>query len=161
MTSLQTIRGRLEARGILHSEDPLMEAPTAIGYDKRFRWRWIATQLNTFVAATDLGDAPATADTLEAYLGDAFAYARANYTGWPRGLQSGLGVIGVLLSRAPQQDAIDYSVSLASGKKWAGFTIPVVVDTARGEVHRFANKPMWGRIYYPFFEELIDDICAA
>tara|TARA_B110000046_G_scaffold185631_1_gene228198 strand:- start:1607 stop:1789 length:183 start_codon:yes stop_codon:yes gene_type:complete len=40
-------------------------------------------------------------------------------------------------------------------QKWAGFTIPVVINTQSNTLYAFDKKPMWGRIYYPHFEKLI------
>jgi hypothetical protein len=52
---------------------------------------------------------------------ESFKYASKNYTGWPRGLQSGVGVISIMLSTKIDEDAKDYCRELKSGKKWAGF----------------------------------------
>lgn len=153
--TLQEIRKRLESQSILFSEDQVHGRPTVIGYDKRFKWRWFATQLNTFIVAIDFGNDPVTVATIEAALIDSFAYAKQNYNGWPRGLQSGLGVITILVSSRIDQRAIEYCRELTSGKKWAGFVVPVVIDSSTGQVHSFNRNPIWGRIYYPYFKDLI------
>jgi hypothetical protein len=129
-----------------------------IGYEKKFRWAWMATQLNTFIVVSDYGDQEVTVSDIEAHNKSSFYYAKANYNGWPRVLQSGLGVITVLLSTSLSQEAIDYCKQLKSGKKWAGFTIPVVIDTKSNTLYAFDKKPMWGRIYYPHFEKLINGL---
>lgn len=156
--TLPGIKEELVARNILFSEDAICGRPSVIGYDKQFRWSWMATQLNTFVVVTDFGAEAANVPALEAFLADAFAYADKNYKGWPRGLQSGIGVVAMMVSSNLDADAISYCQELRSGKKWAGFTIPVVIDSGSGQMHRFGKKPMWGRIYYPYFEKLIDGI---
>jgi hypothetical protein len=115
----------------------------------------MATQLNTFIIASDFGDSEIKVSDIEAHLNASFSYAKANYNGWPRGLQSGLGVVTILISSRISQDAIDYCKKLKSGKKWAGFTIPVVIDSKSNTAHFFERKPMWGRIYYPHFEKMI------
>jgi hypothetical protein len=153
--TLQEIRKRLESQSILFSEDQVHGRPTVIGYDKRFKWRWFATQLNTFIVAIDFGNDPVTVATIEAALIDSFAYAKQNYNGWPRGLQSGLGVITILVSSRIDQRAIEYCRELKSGKKWAGLVVPVVIDSSTGQVHSFNRNPIWGRIYYPYFKDLI------
>ena len=155
---LPGIKEQLVARNILFSEDAICGRPSVIGYDKQFRWSWMATQLNTFVVATDFGAEKASVPALETFLADAFTFADQHYKGWPRGLQSGIGVVAMMVSSHLDSDAISYCQEMGSGKKWAGFTIPVVIDSESGQVHRFRKKPMWGRIYYPYFEQLIDGI---
>ncbi len=153
--TLQEIKKRLEALSILFSEDQILGRPAVIGYDKKFKWRWFATQLNTFLVAIDFGNDPVTVATIEAALTDSFAYAKQNYNGWLRGLQSGVGVITILISSHIDERAIEYCRELKSGKKWAGFAVPVVIDSSTGQVHSFNRNPIWGRIYYPYFKELI------
>lgn len=153
--TLQETKKRLESQSILFSEDQILGRPTVIGYDKKFKWRWFATQLNTLIVAIDFGNDPVTIETIEAALTDSFAYATQNYNGWPRGLQSGIGVITILISSHIDECAIEYCRELKSGKKWAGFAVPVVVDSSTGQVHSFNRNPIWGRIYYPYFKDLI------
>jgi len=152
---LQEIRKRLESQSILFSEDQVHGRPTVTGYDKRFRWRWFATQLNTFIVAMDFGTNSVTVATIEAAVTDSFAYAKQNYNGWPLGLQSGLGVITILVSSRIDERAIEYCRQLKSGKKRAAFAVPVVIDSSTGQVHSFNENPIWGRIYYPYFKDLI------
>lgn len=157
--SLASIKDNFKNEAIFYSEDSIMNRPTVIAYDKQFRWSWMATQLNTFVVATDFGQDLVTVDTLEQHLSASFQYAKDNYNGWPRGLQSGLGVVTIILSSNIDEAAKAYCLKLKSGKKWAGFTIPVVIDSTSNQVYKFESKPIWGMIYYPFFEQLIKSVC--
>ncbi len=136
----------------------LYNKPSAIGYEKKFRWAWVATQLNTFIVATDFGDEEVNVPLIEEHLTKSFNYSKQNYTGWPRGFQSGLGVICILISSNITDEAKDYCLKLKSGKKWAGFSIPVVHDSSSNKTFQFEKKPMWGRIYYPHFEKLINNL---
>jgi hypothetical protein len=156
--NLQEIKKRLESQTILFSEEQVHGKPSVIGYDKKFKWRWFATQLNTFLVAIDYGSDPVTVETIESALADSFAYAKKNYNGWPRALQSGLGVIAILVSSQIDKHAIEYCRELKSGKKWAGFAVPVVIDSSNSQVHSFIKNPIWGRIYYPYFKDLISKI---
>ncbi|MGH1386573.1 hypothetical protein [Kordia sp.] len=158
--NLDTIKNRLQAQQIFFSEDSIIEQPTVIGYDKQFRWSWMATQLNTFIMASDLGDQTITVETIENHLKESFDYSRKNYNGWLRGLQSGVGVISILISENVSEDAKVYCKKLKSGKKWAAFTIPVVIDATTKEVFFFDKKPMWGRIYFSFFKKTIQELTA-
>lgn len=63
--SLETIKKRLQAKQIFLSEDSILKKPTVIGYDKQFRWSWMATQLNTFIAISDFSEEKITVETLE------------------------------------------------------------------------------------------------
>lgn len=158
--NLDTIKNRLQAQQIFFSEDSIIEQPTVIGYDKQFRWSWMATQLNTFIMASDLTDQTITVETIENHLKESFDYSRKNYNGWLRGLQSGVGVISILISENVSEDAKVYCKKLKSGKKWAAFTIPVVIDATTKEVFFFDKKPMWGRIYFSFFKKTIQELTA-
>ena len=159
--NLHSVRAHLRANGTYLSEEPVLARPTVIGYDKRFRWSWMATQLNTFTVATDLGDEPVGVPVLRRHAFEAFRLAELNYGGWPRGLQSGLAVIQVLISRSLDPLAVAYCRRLAAEKKFAGFVVPVVADPATGEVHYFERKPMWGRIYFSYFREVIEGLAAT
>lgn len=132
-----------------------------IGYEKKFKWSWFATQLNTFIVVSDFGNENITVGSIEKHLSEAFTFARNNYTGWPRGLQSGLGVISILLSSNITPDAEEYCRLLKSGKKWAGFTIPVTINSSTNEVNCFGKNPIWGRIYYPHFKKTIIEITQS
>ena len=156
--SIDNVKKRLVGKGILHSEESIQGRPTVIGYAKRFRWTWFATQLNTFIVATDFGDDTVRVQAIEDVLSEAFQYAKKNYRGWPRGFQSGLGVIGILLSSSIDAEAASYCTALKSGKKWAGFSVPVAVDTTSNETFVFQRNPMWGRIYYPYFKTMVEDL---
>ncbi len=153
--NLEKIKFNLRAQSILLSEDRVLGCPSVIGYEKKFRWSWLATQLNTFIVASDLGDRPISSGMLERNLEESFAYAQKHYSGWPRGLQSGIGVISILISSHVEEESVNYCQKLRSGKKWAGFTIPVAVNASKREVYFFDHYPMWGRIYYPHFKKLI------
>jgi len=152
---LQKIKKRLESQSILFSEDGLAGRPAVIGYDKKFKWQWFATQLNTFVVAIDFDNDPVAVEAIEAAMTDSFAYAKQHYSGWPRGLQSGLGVITIIVSSSIDARAIEYCQESKAGKKWAGFAVPVVMNSTTGRVHTFNRNPIWGGIYYPYFKELI------
>jgi hypothetical protein len=155
---LPALKQRLESNKIYYSEDTFLGNPGIIGYDKKFKWRWLATQLNTFVIAIDYGDQPISVETLESALDVSFAYAKKHYNGWPRGIQSGIAVITLLISSNIDTKSIAYCQQLKSGKKWAGFTIPVTIDSTDQQAYFFSQYPIWGRIYYPYFKDLISKL---
>ncbi|MCF7885811.1 MAG: hypothetical protein K9M80_04880 [Candidatus Marinimicrobia bacterium] len=156
--TLKSIKDKLSAKNIYLSEETINNKPTIIGYEKRFKLKWMATQLNTFIVAADFGDNNVTEQTIEDFFARAFKYAKKNYRGWPRGLQSGLAVIGILISKNIDQSAISYCQKLKAGKKYSGFAIPVTIDPSTNQVYYFNKKPIWGKIYYPHFEKMINDL---
>ncbi|MEL6812616.1 MAG: hypothetical protein AAFP76_14905 [Bacteroidota bacterium] len=156
--NLPSTRRKLEELNIFHSEIPVMNKPTVIGYDKKFKWSWMATQLNTFYVISDFGSDTVTEEVLSHHLATSFELAKKNYTGWPRGLQSGLGVVSILISDSITEEAKEYCRHLKSGKKWAGFAIPVAVDSNNGDAFNFWKNPMWGRIYFPYFKRMIQTL---
>lgn len=156
--TIQNIRECLNSKSIFFAENRINDRPTVIGYDKKFKWRWMATQLNTFIIASDFSDEIITEQIIEEFLTESFKYAKSNYSGWPRGLQSGLGVIAILISKKIDESAISYCNELKSGKNWAGFSIPVTIDSYTNKVYFFDKSPMWGRIYYPYFKKMINEL---
>lgn len=155
---IQTIKEKLHEQSIYHSEAEILNRHSIVGYEKKFRWSWMATQLNTFIIATDFGSDEIHKTVIENHLSEAFRFSERHYTGWPRGLQSGIGVISILISSSITEEAKEYCLKLKSGKKWAGFTIPVVYDSTTGNIFQFEKNPIWGRIYYPHFKKLINSL---
>ena len=153
--TLADLHAALAAQSIPVTDATHLGRASVIGYDKRFRWRWMATQLNTFVICTDYGDEAVAPAHLAEHAYRGFDYAREHYAGWPRGLQSGLAVMSVLLTTDVTPEASRYCRQLKAEKKWAGFAVPVCVDAGTDEVHAFEKAPLWGRVYYPYFGRLI------
>jgi len=156
--NLELIKSKLQSKSIYHSQEKILDKQSVIGYEKKFKWSWMATQLNTFIIASDFENEEINKTLIESHLKEAFNYAQKNYKGWPRGFQSGLGVISILISNKIDEESKEYCLKLKSGKKWAGFAIPVVIDSGAKKVYSFEKNPMWGRIYYPHFKEIINDL---
>lgn len=154
--NMESIKYNLEVLGIFHSEGKISGNDSVVGYEKRFKLAWMATQLNTFYVISDFGDQEVTIEDMEENLSRSFDFAKENYTGWPRGLQSALGVVSILVSTNLSAEVIEYCEKLKSGKKWAAFTIPVVYNPESKKLFRFTSNPMWGAIYYPHFKRTID-----
>lgn len=156
--NIESIKAKLNESSIYHSEENILDNKSVIGYEKKFKWSWMATQLNTFIVVTDFGDQEIDESLIENHLSESFKFSKQNYKGWPRGLQSGVAVISVLISNNISDKAKEYCQKLKSGKKWAGFSIPVVHDSKSKETFQFEKNPMWGRIYYPHFKKLINSL---
>lgn len=154
--NIESIQNQLNKASIFHSNEKILNKETVIGYEKIFKWSWMATQLNTFIIATDFENEEINVQLIEKHLTESFNYCKQNYNGWPRGLQSAVGVVSILISNNITEEAKDYCLKLKSGKKWAGFSIPVIYNPDTKETFQFEKNPMWGYIYYPHFKELIN-----
>lgn len=156
--TIESIKEKLNESSIYHSEEKVLGHDSVIGYEKKFKWSWIATQLNTFIVATDFGDMEISEGLIENHLSDSFKFASQNYTGWPRGLQSGIAVISVLISSNVTDEAQNYCQKLKSGSKWAGFSIPVIHNSKTNKTFQFEKNPIWGMIYFPYFKKKINSL---
>ena len=47
--NINTAEAILKDAGIFKGEETIAGIPCTIGYDKIFKWAWMATQLNTFI----------------------------------------------------------------------------------------------------------------
>ncbi|WP_157956117.1 hypothetical protein [Flavobacterium kingsejongi] len=130
----------------------------AVGYSKKFKWSWMATQLNTFVFMAQTEDTIAK-NTIEKFSSSCLEYAIKNNKGWPRGLQSAVGSIAILQSKNVDRSASDFCERF-SKKHFSAFEIPIVFDSTKSIAYRYHQKPLWGKIYYPFFTKLISTITS-
>lgn len=127
-----------------------------IGYIKKFRWSWVATQMNTFII---IGQTDGRIDKkmAEDFSTACLNYANKNNKGWPKGLQAAVASISVLQGKEIEPDAIIFCEE-ASKKHWSAFELPVIFDIEQKKGFRFKKNPIFGAIYYPYFAELIDDV---
>lgn len=143
----------LKQNGLFIENTTINGIPCSVGYDKQFRWSWMATQLNTFIiiGATDQ---PIDKALIENFSHGCYEYSIKNNKGWPRGLQAGVGSIAILKGKTIDQDAYAFCEK-PSKKHWSAFEIPVIYDTANNNVIKYLKKPIWGTIYFPYFTEMI------
>lgn len=92
-----------------------------------------------FFAANDL----AGYAQMQVYAEACMAWARKNYEGLPRGMQSGLAVYPVMLQHPLQPDALAY-VKQIPDKHWAAFELPVLFDPMTGQLEHLDKTPVWG-----------------
>ena len=156
--NLNSIKEKLNSNSIFLKDEKILEKPSVIGYEKKFKWSWFAVQLNTFIVVSDFGNENITVASLEKHLSESFTFAKNNYTGWPRGFQSGMVIISILISNNITPEAKEYCKMLKSGKKWAALTIPVTINSSTNEVNYFETNPIWGRIFYPYLKNMILEI---
>lgn len=101
----------------------------------------LAVQMHSyfFFAANDL----AGYAQMQVYAEACMAWARKNYEGLPRGMQSGLAVYPVMLQHPLQPDALAY-VKQIPDKHWAAFELPVLFDPMTGQLEYLDKTPVWG-----------------
>lgn len=101
----------------------------------------LAVQMHSyfFFAANDL----AGYAQMQVYAEACMAWARKNYEGLPRGMQSGLAVYPVMLQHPLQPDALAY-VKQIPDKHWAAFKLPVLFDPMTGQLEHLDKTPVWG-----------------
>ncbi len=153
MTAPETV---LKSENIYFGKDTLAGIPCTIGYNKKFKWSWMATQLNTFIFIGETG-ALVTREVIEDFSKQCFNYALKNNKGWPRGLQSGIGSIALIAGNNFTPDAIEWCEKV-SKKHWSAFEIAMLYHVEEKRAIRFQKQPIWGRLYFSYFAEMIDMI---
>ena len=146
----------LKSENIFFKNDLIGDIPCAIGYIKKFRWSWIATQMNTFVI---IGSTTATIDreAIETFSKNCYGYSLKNNMGWPRGWQAGVASIAILAGENIEPPAIEFCETI-SKKHWSAFEIPIIHNVLENKTYRFIKNPVWGRIYFPYLATLIDNV---
>jgi hypothetical protein len=149
----------LKSQGIFLQSAEINGFPVAIGYIKEFRWSWIGTQLNTFLF---IADCTKDVDRLviEKYSATCLQYALKNNKGWPRGFQSGVGSIAVLRGNRIKNDAIEHCQNVIK-KHWSAFEVAVVYNQEEKRLVKYKKQPIWGRLYFPYFSNIIDKLEPA
>ncbi len=154
--NIEDLKKRFEKSFMYHSEQEILDVRSIIGHEKKFKWVWMATQLNTFIVVTDFKDREINEDLIKNHFSGSFQFSKQNYKGWPRGLQSGVAVISVLISNKVSDGAKEYCQKLKSGKSWAGFQFLLVMIQKPTKLYNIKNGVT--NIYYPHFRKLIGSL---
>ena len=127
-----------------------------IGYIKKFKWRWMATQMNLFIF---IGKSNKKIDArfLEEFSNDCLKYSMEHSRGWPRGIQSGIISIAILKGESVDDEGIAYCEQTPK-MKWAALEIPVIYNQKEKKTIKFKSTPLWGLIYFPFINKTIDKV---
>jgi hypothetical protein len=132
--------------------------PVVVGSTSEFRWAWVATRLHTFVVAVDFTDEAVDEPLLNRYLAVACGYAISHKGGLPRGLQTGVAVVGVAIAQA-ESAALSHWSSRAHGRHFAAITYPTSVVTSTGRVTR-PTRLIGGAVYARHLARVVDDVVA-
>ncbi|MGJ1434203.1 hypothetical protein ACR79M_21285 [Sphingobacterium spiritivorum] len=148
----------LKEEQMYFAKEIICNIPCHIGYVKRFRWRWMATQLNTFVFIAEV-NGTMTQLMMRSFAKACYDYAIHNNKGWPRGLQSGVGAIAILVGDEITQDGAAYCMADPNAH-FSAFEVPVAYLKKYKQPVHFRGTQIWGAIYYPYFSEIIRRICG-
>lgn len=142
----------MQADGNQVSSVALASGYAMVGYQSQFKLKWMATKVHLFTVV-----APVPVATPEAVVGltqeslDHAIRTRGNL----RGLQTGVGVIPVLVSPHVTPEAWDF-VQQSPKKEFAAFSLPAIVDLGRGEVVSYQRTPAIGAMYYGWMRKRRD-----
>ncbi|WP_270090200.1 hypothetical protein [Sphingobacterium sp. SYP-B4668] len=142
-------------KNIYFAKEVIAGIPCTVGYIKKFRWRWLATQLNTFII---IGEIEGTIQPLmiRNFSKSCYQYAISHNKGWPRGLQSGIGSIAILIGAEMTQEAAAYCMG-SPEVHYSAFEIPVAYLKKYRQSVKYTGTQLWGGIYYPYFNSLINE----
>lgn len=155
MDNLAPFKNKFVADGIYSGRVLINDKYTVEqAYMKKFRFSWFATQLNTFISVSQF-DNIITKEIIEDFSKSSLKYSLKNHKGWPRGFQSGIVSISVLVGDNITKDAIEFCENF-SKKHWSAFELPIIVDTANKRTIRFKSSPIWGTVYFNYIIELIE-----
>jgi hypothetical protein len=146
---LATTAVRLKADGNEVVVVDLPSGPATIGYQGKFRWRWLATKVNLFTVVSIRPEI--TAVELSVHISESIEYAKKT-KGRLRGLQTGVAVLPILASNVVTSDAIELAKSRPV-KGFAAITMPAVVDLSAGQSYAYTGQLILGAIYTTWLRE--------
>jgi hypothetical protein len=143
---------RMAADGSAVSQVVLPLGPAVVGYQSRFRLRWMASKLHVFTVVVPVSRA--TAETLRGATEQSINYAKQT-KGRLRGFQSGVATLPILVAAQATPDALAAAESRPP-KDWAALTLPAIVDLTSGRIHSFRGRLLWGALYAAWLRERLD-----
>jgi hypothetical protein len=146
---LANTTSNLKEDGYSVTETDLPGGRATIGYQGKFRWRWVATKVNLFTVVSTRPEV--TADDLSAHISQSIEYAKKT-KGKLRGLQTGVAVIPILASNAVTPEAAELARSRPV-KGFAAIAMPAVVDLSAGQSYVYTGRLILGAIYTTWLRE--------
>ncbi len=118
-----------------------------------FRAEWFFTRLHTLVVFDVLESGPATDDQLCCFTKLAMRWAKRAKGGLPRGLQTGIAVLPVLVAAEGTSAASRSEARRRPQKDFSALRLPLLVDLSAGEGFTYDGPITWGLIYRNFLGE--------
>jgi len=151
------VMGRIEqstaAAGMQPQRVELIAGHTSlVARTSQFRWRWMATQLHTFLVAAPFPEA-LSREQLDGFLSAATRYAKANKGGLPLGLQTGVAAIVVAVMEGASPEAVQWA-SNVHGRQFSTIPWPSLVDTRVPTVVQ-PQRMVIGGIYKSYLQQMV------
>ena len=148
----------LTAAGLQPTRTTIAGHETVVGSTSAFKWRWMATRLNSFVYIAAFQPGGAASGALDQYLAAACQDA-INKKGAMRGAQSGVAAVAVAaIDDATAED--EAWGAKPHGRRFAAFSFPVLADTTASKVVR-PQRMVLGGIYTGYLQGLVRDYVEA
>jgi hypothetical protein len=140
------------AAGGLQPIRAIVGGPTAVvGSTSKFRWSWMATQLNTLIYAASF--LPGTTIAfLDQYMATACQDA-INRKGAMRGFQVGVAAVTVAAVDQATPELTAWAAT-PHGRRFAALTFPVLVDASTRQVV-YPQRMVLGGIYTGYLKDLV------
>jgi hypothetical protein len=152
------VEAALEGGGLHPAREQIAGRDSIVGSTSAFKWRWMATKLNTFVYVAAFPPGGAASGALDEYLNAACQDA-INKKGLMRGAQSGVAAVVVAaVDRATPQD--EAWGAKPHGRRFAAITFPVLADPIAGKVVR-PERMILGGIYAGYLKDLVRQYVEA
>ncbi|WTW93906.1 hypothetical protein OG216_11165 [Streptomycetaceae bacterium NBC_01309] len=132
--------------------------PSTVGHKRIMHWPSLASQ-HVFVAV-GLAEQSRGAE-FEAYAAAVLDYACANKPGLPRGLQTGVLGIGVLVVPAIDGAVRQAVAERMTRKRWAALSAAAVVDASAGTIHTYQGRRVIGGAYNKMIKTALADMSAG
>lgn len=132
--------------------------PSNIGHKRIMHWPSLASQ-HVFVAV-GLAEHSRGAE-FESYASAVLDYACKNKPGLPRGLQTGVVGIGVLVVPAIDDQSRQAVAERMTPKRWAGLSAAAIVDASTGTIHSYQGRRVIGGAYAKLIRSAIADMSSG
>jgi hypothetical protein len=128
---------------------PLPGGPALVGYQSKFRFRWVATKLHLFTVVIAVPEV--TREILDSVTTQAIDYAKKK-RGKLRGFQTGVAVIPIVAGSHVQPDA-RAAVEERPAKIFALILLPAIADLETAETYTYRGRLVFGAIYTAWLRE--------
>ncbi|MEU8132677.1 hypothetical protein [Streptodolium elevatio] len=132
--------------------------PSTVGHKRIMHWPSLASQ-HVFVAV-GLAEQSRGAE-FESYAAAALDYACKNKPGLPRGFQTGVIGIGVLVVPTIDEAVRQAVAERMTPKRWAALSAAAVVDATSGTIHAYQGRRVIGGAYSKMIKASIAAMSAG
>jgi hypothetical protein len=134
---------------------PVANGCAIVGRRSEFRVRWLMTRLHVLVlvVATDR----LTVEIADEIIAAATTEAVHGKPGLPRGLQTGTGVVPVVVANEVD-DAVPEYIRTGNDRTFAVVCVPALVQPTASHVVVRGKPQLWGRIYYAHLAQLAEEV---